>query len=323
MVRDARLDFGSDDDTLRLVFACCHPALSPEARVALTLNAVQGLDASAIAAAFLVDVGAMQRRITRAKQKIRDAGIEFAVPSGLERDARMLDVLKVVELVFNEGYAAARGARLDAPDLAGSALDTARSLARIAPDEPEVLGLLALILFSHARRAARTGRDGSIVLLADQDRAQWDRALIAEGSRALARAVSLGGDGRYVLRAALSAEHARASTAAETRWDRIVALYDRLLAQEPSGVVALNRAVAVGEASGPEAMLGALDAIARDRDRMAAARSHYFHAARADALTRLGRAGDARRALVAAIAAAHNGAERAELSRRLDALRDQ
>jgi len=323
MVRDARLDFGSDDDTLRLVFACCHPALSPEARVALTLNAVQGLDAAAIAAAFLVDAGTMQRRITRAKQKIRDAGIEFTVPSGPERDARMLDVLKVVELVFNEGYAAARGASLDAPDLAGSAVDTARSLARIAPDEPEVLGLLALVLFTHARRAARTARDGSLVLLADQDRALWDRALIDEGSRTLGRAVSLGGDGRYVLRAALSAEHARAPSAEATRWDRIVALYDGLLAQEPSGVVALNRAVAVGEASGPAAMLSALDAIAGDPELAAAARSHYFHAARADGLTALGRIDDARRALVAAIAAAHNGAERAELSRRLDALPDQ
>lgn len=323
MVRDARLDFGSDDDGLRLVFACCHPALSPEARVALTLNAVQGLDAASIAAAFLVEVGAMQRRITRAKEKIRDAGIEFAAPTGADRDARMLDVLKVIELVFNEGYASARGARLDAPDLAESALAAARSLERLAPDEPEVLGLLAMILFTHARRAARTARDGSLVLLADQDRALWDRGMIAEGSRVLGRAVSSGGDGRYVLRAALSAEHARAHDAAATRWDRIVALYDRLLALEPSGFVALNRAVAVGEASGPAAMLVELDSLARRPDLAPVARSHYFHAARAEGLTALGRTDGARRALVAAIAAAHNGAERAELSRRLGALAAQ
>ncbi|MEL6430772.1 MAG: DUF6596 domain-containing protein [Planctomycetota bacterium] len=301
------------DDALRLLFVCCHAALSPESRVALTLNAALGVDAASIAAAFLVEPGAMARRVTRAKEKVRDAGIEFELPPPAERDERIGEVIKVVELLFHEGSFSARGQELGAVDLSAEGLRLADALARLRPDDPEVLGLLALVLFTRAREAARVDQDGRLVLLRDQDRERWDRAAIDRGRAALGRAVRLGGEGRYVLRAALAAEHSCAPSAESTNWPRIVELYDALLELEPSPVVALNRAVAVGEVSGPEAMLEALDAL-KDG---AGARSHYFHAARADALEKLGRSEESRTALRAAVNLAQNAVERAELERRL------
>ncbi|MEM1449999.1 MAG: DUF6596 domain-containing protein [Planctomycetota bacterium] len=317
VVRDARIDFGGDDDGLRLVFTCCHPALAPETRVALTLNAVSGLDAAAIARAFVVDERAMAQRLTRAKRKIRDAGIPFRVPSFEELGERLPDVLKTIELVFNEGHTAARGERLDAPDLADEGVRLARALSGLLPDEPEALGLLALLLFTDARRRARLDEEGELVRLPDQDRSLWDAGKIREASGLLEAAAASGLAGPFVLRAALSGEHSTALDASATRWPRIVALYDALLAIEPSQVVALNRAVAVGEASGAEAMLEALDGLEE-----ALGSVHYLHVARGDALARLGRPAEARAALERALGLARNEAERQHVAGRLAALGD-
>ncbi|MEM9382342.1 MAG: DUF6596 domain-containing protein [Planctomycetota bacterium] len=315
VVRDARIDFGGDDDGLRLVFTCCHPALAPETRVALTLNAVSGLDAAAIARAFVVDERAMAQRLTRAKRKIREAGIPFRAPSFADLGERLPDVLKTIELVFNEGHTAARGARLDAPDLADEGVRLARALHGLLPDEPEVAGLLALLLFADARRAARLDAGGDLVRLPDQDRSLWDAGKTREASALLGAAAAAGAAGPFVLRAALSGEHSTAPSAAATRWPRLVALYDALLSIEPSPLVALNRAVAVGEAEGPAAMLDALDGLEEVLDGV-----HYLHVARGDAFARLGRLAEARQALERARGLARNEAERQHVAGRLAAL---
>ena len=309
-MRDARLDFGSDDDTLRLVFTSCHPALAPATRVALTLNAVSGLDSPSIARAFCVEESAMTKRLTRAKTKIRDAGIRFRAPAPHEIPERLPDVLKTIELVFNEGYSRARGADLDAPDLAREGLHLARELCRLMPNEAESRGLLALILLTSARREARVDPGGELVLLEDQDRTRWDSAAIDEGRAVLARAVRAGGAGPYVLRAALAGEHSCARSFEETNWTRIVDLYDALLELEPSPVIALNRAVAIGESKGAESMITALDAIAGLDD------SHYLHVARGEALSRLGRSDDAASAFQRALELVSNERERAAIERR-------
>lgn len=314
VVRDARIDFGSDDDTLRLVFTCCHPALATESRVALTLNAISGLDSAAISRAFLVDEGAMTRRITRAKQKIRDAGIPFGVLAATDVPERLPFVLKTIELIFNEGYAQARGDSLDAPSLAEEAVRLARELFAMMPHETEVAGLLALVLFTHARRDARIDGAGNLVRLPEQDRARWDARIIDEAADVLRGAVRSGGEGPFVLRAALSGEHSMAPTAAATRWERIVGLYDALLELEDSPVVALNRAIAVGELEGPAGMLDALDAIGARLDGY-----HYLHAARGDALEKLGRAEEARASFERALVLARNEAERRHVAERLRA----
>lgn len=316
MVRDARLDFGSDDDMLRLVFTCCHPALARATRVALTLNAVSSLDAHAIARAFLVDEAAMAKRLARAKQKIRDAGIAFALPRAGDVPERLQDVLKTIELIFNEGYVQSRGAELGAPALVREALHLAHALRGLLPNDTEVLGLLALILFTDARRPARADADGRLVRLPDQDRSLWDTDAIRAARGILAEAVKAGGAGPFVLRAALSAEHSIAEAAEMTRWDRIVGLYDALLEVEPSGVLRLNRAIAIGECEGPEAMLRALDAIEED----GALSLHYYHIARGDALARTGRRAEARTAYERALAMAANGAEREHIAGRITGL---
>ena len=316
MVRDARLDFGSSDDMLRLVFTCCHPSLARTTRVALTLNAVCGLEAHAIARAFLVGDAAMVKRLARAKLKIRDAGIAFAIPRADEIPGRLQDVLKTIELIFNEGYAQARGTELGVPALVREALHLSRSLCEVLPHDTEVLGLLALILFTDARRPARVDVDGRLVRLPNQNRSLWDKAAIRAARGVLTKAVRAGGAGPFVLRAALSAEHSTAESAEATRWDRIVGLYDALLEIEPSGVLRLNRAIALGEQEGPQAMLDALEAV----EEASVLSMHYYHVARGDALARLGRGPEARRAYSQGETLAENEAERQHIAERITVL---
>ncbi|MFI7219326.1 RNA polymerase sigma factor [Micromonospora maritima] len=307
------------DDRLRLVFVCCHPALAMEARVALTLRLVGGLTVAEIARAFLVRETAMARRITRAKEKIRAAGIPYRVPSADDIRERLDGVLAVVHLVFNEGYLAGAGDDPLRVDLSDRAIHLGRLLRTLLPDDGEVAGLLALMLLVDARRPARVSRTGELVTLAEQDRGGWDRARAAEG-RALVRerigALAAGGDppGRYQLQAAINAVHMEAPSAADTNWSTIVALYDRLVLLDPSPVVRLNRAVAVAEVDGPGAGLAEIDRLAPALDGY-----HAFHAARADLLRRLGR-DDARAAYDRAVDLAGNAAERAYLTRRRDQL---
>ncbi len=304
------------DDMLRLVFTCCHPALSIEARVALALRTLAGLDVAAIARAFLVPEATMAKRLVRAKQKIAVARIPYRVPSDAELPGRLPAVLTVVHLIATEGHAPTGGEDVVRVDLEAEALRLARLLTELMPGEPEVISLLALLLFTAARRPARTGDGGEPVLMADQDRSRWDRAAIAEAQGLLAEAVrrSAGAAGPYQLQAHLSACHSTAPSWADTDWDRIVGLYDLLLEASANPAVALNRAVAVGHRDGPAAMLDAVDAIT------ATPRSHLWHAARADALHRLGRDDGARRELRQALALAPSGPERALLARRLAAL---
>ncbi|HEY8550656.1 MAG TPA: sigma-70 family RNA polymerase sigma factor [Vicinamibacterales bacterium] len=285
------MDDGVGDELLGLIFAACHPVLSPDARAALTLKVVGGLTTGEIARAFLSSEATIAQRIVRAKRAIAKAGVTFEVPRGAERAARLPSVLEVIYLVFNEGYAATAGDDLLRPALCTEAQRLARILAGLMPGEAEVHGLLALIEIQASRQHARTAPDGSIIPLPEQDRARWDRLLIRRGLDALARAEALGGDGPYVLQAALAASHARARTAAETDWPRIAALYDRLRAVAPSPVVDLNRAIAHSMAFGPEVGLVMLDAIAGD----AALRQYPpFPAARGDCLFRAGRLAEAR-----------------------------
>ncbi len=306
------------DDRLRLVFTCCHPALAPESRVALTLRLVCGLTTPEIARAFLVPEPTMAARITRAKKKILAAGIPYRVPAVEDLPERLDGVLTVIHLVFTTGYAA-EGARLVRVDLVERALDLARVLAVLLPREPEVLGLLALLELTDARRAARVDGTGRLVVLEDQDRALWDRAAIGRGEDLLARAFALslgtgGPPGRFLLQAAIAGAHDEAPGWAATDWPGIVLLYDRLLATWPSPVVEVNRAVAVAFATGLETGLALLDALA-DRDEL---RSwHYLPAARGDLLRRLGRRAEAAAAYRAALALAADGAERDFLRRRL------
>ncbi|MEM8709662.1 MAG: DUF6596 domain-containing protein [Planctomycetota bacterium] len=317
VVLDNLIDFGGDDDQLRLVFTCCHPALAPAARVALTLNAVCGLEAHAISRAFLVEEATLAQRLVRAKRKIRDAGIPFRAPTSAELGERLPEVLKTIELIFNEGYACTRGRDLISERLCDEAIQLASSLARLLPDETEPMGLLAMLFLTDARREARVSEGGDLVTLPEQDRRLWDQRKVVAGRSLLAQAVQLGGDGPLVLRAALAAEHSTAASAEDTRWARIVELYDALLVIEPSPVVALNRATAVGEASGPQAMLTAVEAIEDPGGALAS--SHYRLAVIGEAQRRMGRTLEARASFEAASQLAENDMERRHLLRRAEA----
>jgi RNA polymerase sigma-70 factor (ECF subfamily) len=291
------------DDRLRLIFTCCHPALSTEAQVALTLRLLGGLSTAQVARSFLVAEPAMARRLVRAKHKIKAARIPYRVPDAHELPDRLRPVLAVVYLTYNAGLTGPAE-----PDLCAEAIRLARVLATLMPDEPEVAGLLALLLLTESRRASRTGPDGSLVLLADQDRTRWDRALIEEGQAIVRRCLRRNQPGSYQLQAAINAVHADAATAGQTDWPQIVALYDHLLAVAPTPVVALNRAIAVGEVHGPAAALALVDALELDH-------YHPFHATRADLLGRLGRDREAAAAYQRAAAMAPTDAERDFLSR--------
>ncbi|HEV8652499.1 MAG TPA: sigma-70 family RNA polymerase sigma factor [Actinomycetes bacterium] len=307
------------DDRLRLVFTCCHPALAREAQVALTLRLVCGLTTAEIARAFLVSEPTMAARITRAKHKIAAARIPYRVPPAHELPDRLDAVLTVVHLLYTTGHTAPRGDALVRADLVERALDLGRMLHALMPDEREVRGLLALLLLTDARRATRTGADGRLLLLEEQDRSCWDKQAITEGRELVLGALRRGRPGRFALQASIAAVHAEAPTYAQTDWREVVGLYDALLAVWPSPVVALNRAVAVAMMDGPAAGLAVLDSVADD-PRLAA--YPYLPATRADLLRRLGRADEAARAYQAALSLATNRAERHFLARRLAEVTD-
>jgi RNA polymerase sigma-70 factor (ECF subfamily) len=305
------------DDRLRLIFTCCHPALAPDARVALTLRLLCGLTTAEVAKAFLVPEATMAARITRAKKKITAARIPYAVPAPEDLPERLAAVLDVVHLVFTTGHTAPAGATLQRRDLAERALDLARMLRLLLPGEPAAAGMLALILLTDARRHTRTGPDGRLLLLAEQDRAQWDRAEICEGLTLARDALHTRPYTRYPLMAAIAATHATAERFEATDWDQILTLYDQLAAIWPSPIVALNRAIAIGQARGPAAGLAALDALATEPQ---LAGYHYLPAARAEYLRRLGRTDQARQAYEEALLLAENATERAHLAARRDDL---
>jgi RNA polymerase sigma-70 factor (ECF subfamily) len=302
-----------EDDRLRLIFTCCHPALPSDAQVALTLREVCGLTTEEIARAFLTPPSTLAQRIVRAKNKIRDAGIPYQVPEVPELPERLESVLRVVYLVFNEGYSASAGESLTRHDLSAEAIRIGRLMLELLPN-PEVMGLLALMLLHESRRAARTSTDGDLILLDQQDRTQWNRELISEGVALVERALSTPGFGGYALQAAISAVHAEAASPEATDWTEIVGLYDVLMRGDPSPVIELNRAVAVAMRDGPAAGLALIDAILARGD---LAEYHLAHSARAEMHRRLGNPGEARASYLQALALTRLAPERRFLERRL------